>query len=395
MPVKTLLVVLFFTFLNSNAANAVDLRFSGFGDVIYGVRSDDPADRDEAAAFAEFGPDAIPFNAQEGFTITGIDFVVIADMTEEFTFLAELNFQTLRGETNEIETDMERIFINYEFSEAINLQAGLYFTPVGYHNRFLYSRAWLMNSIQIADLFEEELNLAPTHSIGANVHGTIHFDNGHAMRYIFGIANGRGEDPVQAKYARDEDDNVEYTWLLEWVVPMFNESRLGISGWFDKVEGVFVPEFGDVISIDDPGAQQLRMDETGFNAYLVIRTHHIEVLAEYVLSGREDTTGLLDKNQYDMTGFTFEVSYRAMAGQLHPYIRYDVIEFEDPGGDPWLSLREDGGNYEKVYLMETEALMVGLAYDLNAHARVKVEYVKNNKGARREDAFAIQFAYGF
>lgn len=36
-----------------------------------------------------------------------------------------------------------------------------------------------MNSIQVPDFFEEELNLFPTHSIGVAAHGQFAFANGH------------------------------------------------------------------------------------------------------------------------------------------------------------------------------------------------------------------------
>ena len=66
-----------------------------------------------------------------------------------------------------------------------------------------------------------------------------------------------------------------------------------------------------------------------------------------------------------MKGLTLEIAGRAMQGRLHPYIRYDLTEFEDPGGDPYLSVRADGDDYTKVFVTESEAAIVGVAYDLN------------------------------
>ena len=271
-------------FMQTQPTYAVDIRFSGFGDVSVGVRSADAADPIEETLFDQFGTGSFPPSAHEGFTITGVDFVTIVDLTEDFTFLAEVNFQAARQESSEFEVDVERVFINYDLDPRFNLQAGLYFTPIGYHNRFLYSRAWLMNSIQIPDLFEEELNLVPTHSIGVNANGTFHFDNGHALRYVVGLHNGRGPAPDHAIYARDPDSGNEITWLAEWVVPMFNESRIGFSGWWDKIDSYYVPDFGDVVDANDPAAQRLKMDETGFDFYITIRAQKFDILFEYVTS---------------------------------------------------------------------------------------------------------------
>ncbi len=116
---------------------AVDVRFSGFGDIIVGSNSGGPADDNDALLYGQFGTDEVPLSSHDGVTLTGVDFVAIVDLTEDFTFLTEVNLQTVRGGSSEIEVDVERIFINYDMDPRLNIQAGLYFTPIGYHNRFL------------------------------------------------------------------------------------------------------------------------------------------------------------------------------------------------------------------------------------------------------------------
>ena len=120
----------------SPSAFAVDIRFSGFGGVILGLRSGDPADDVELARYEANGSDSWALNEHDGFTVTGVDFVTIVDLSDELTFLTEANLQTVRGGSSEIEIDIERIFLNYELSQKLNFQTGLYFTPIGYHNKF-------------------------------------------------------------------------------------------------------------------------------------------------------------------------------------------------------------------------------------------------------------------
>ncbi|MBV1884475.1 MAG: hypothetical protein KUG82_22735 [Pseudomonadales bacterium] len=372
---------------------AVDARFSGFGDVILGLRSDGPADDVELARYEANGSDGWPLNEHDGFTVTGVDFVTIVDLSEELTFLTEANLQTVRGGSSEIEIDIERIFLNYSYSQKVNFQTGLYFTPIGYHNRFLYSRAWLMDSIQIPDLFEEELNLVPTHSVGFMVHGTFPLRSGNSLRYIVNIANGRGPAPNAAIYARDPDGGMEFTWLLEWTIPQFNQSRFGLSGWMDQVDSRYLPEYGD----EDPTTSAgLSMDEIGFNPYVVINTHLFHILAEYVWSTREDREGNLPQDEYTMSGFTFEISMRLKEGKLHPYIRYDSTSFEEEGGSPYLSVRGDTDEgFTRVYIPETQAVMFGAAYDVSSHFRLKTEFVHNMEGHRAENVLMFQAAFGF
>jgi len=105
-------------------------------------------------------------------------------MTDAITFLGEINFQAARSASSEIEIDVERFFVNYRIDPRFNLQGGLYFTPIGVNNRFLYASAWLMNSIRVPDFFEEELNLFPTHSVGVGVNGEFEVGNGPRVRRV-------------------------------------------------------------------------------------------------------------------------------------------------------------------------------------------------------------------
>ena len=62
---------------------AVDVRFSGFGDIIVGSNWGGPADSDDALLYEQFGTDEVPLSSHDGITLTGVDFVVIVDLTED------------------------------------------------------------------------------------------------------------------------------------------------------------------------------------------------------------------------------------------------------------------------------------------------------------------------
>src|SRR5262245_54099013 len=231
------------------AARAQSLRFSGFGDFVFGAVNGGPADPLALDKFHSFGADEDPVNTNRGFGLTGTDFVVLADMTDDATFLGEINLQTGRGGSSDLELDVERFFVNYRINPRFNIQAGLFFTPIGYNNRFLYARAWLMNSIQVPDFFEEELNLFPTHSIGINVHGEVPFKSGHRLGYIASVSNGRAATPNSSVYARDFTRNKEVTGLVEWLVPGYRDSRVGISGWAGDIVTRRVDGFGGISDV--------------------------------------------------------------------------------------------------------------------------------------------------
>jgi hypothetical protein len=373
-------------------AQAQTLRFSGFGDFVFGTSGGGKADAGATAKFVKFGADPDPVNTNRGFGLTGTDFVVLADMTDDVTFLGEINLQAGRGTSSNLELDVERFFVNYRIDRRFNLQAGLFFTPIGYNNRFLYARAWLMNSIQVPDFFEEELNLFPTHSIGVAAHGELPMRSGHRIAYVISLANGRAKAPDQAVYARDYSGNKEATYLVEWLIPGFKDSRVGFSGWTGRVDSKRVGALGEVI--EGASAEALQLRERGIDAHLVVNKRFFSVNAEYLRSQQTDTQDNLNGAAYVTQGGLIEASLHVMKGRLHPYVRFDRTSLPEDGG-PYLSLREDGGNYTRVYVPETKSAMTGVAYDLNQHLRLKAEYFRHLAGPRDRHGAQVQMAFGF
>jgi len=371
-------------------AQAQNLRFSGFGDFVFGANGGGKADAAATDMFGQFGSDVDPVNTNRGFGLTGTDFVVLADMTDNATFLGEINLQTGRGGSSDLGLDVERFFVNYRINPRFNVQAGLFFTPIGYNNRFLYARAWLMNSIQVPDFFEEELNLFPTHSIGVAAHGEFAFTNGHRLAYVVSAANGRPHTPDGAVYARDYTSNKEMTGLLEWLIPGFKDSRIGVSGWFGNIDSVRLGGLGEVV--DAATAETLKLKEHGLDTYVVVNNRHFSVNAEWVRTLQRDR--VVTANEYEISGGLIEVSAHLRDGKMHPYVRFDRTMLPDDGG-PYISLRETDAGYTRVYVPESKAAMTGVAYDLNQHMRVKGEYIHHMAGPRDRHGVAGQLAFGF
>ena len=370
----------------------VALRFSGFGDFTGGIVAGDYASSTARTSFESFGADPDPVNTSRGFGLTGTDFVVIADMTDRFAFLGEINLQAGRGGSGEIELDIERFFMDYQVNEAFNLQGGLFFTPIGYNNRFLYARAWLMHSIQVPDFYEEELNLVPTHTIGVAAYGAFSLGPNARLNYIVSAGNGRASAPDGAVYARDPSSSKEFTALVEVVIPGYKDSRIGISGWTGGIETSQVDNPGDVVPLAT--APKLALWENGLDAFVVINTRAFTFNTEGVASQQTDRLGTLPQKTYSVWGGMAELALHTMQGRLHPFIRYDQTSVPN-GGGPYLGLREGDGEMGRIYVPEFKAIMTGLAYDVNLHLRVKAEYQRHFDGPRRKNAFAVQAAFGF
>ncbi|MGC4094283.1 MAG: hypothetical protein QM756_41520 [Polyangiaceae bacterium] len=378
------------------AADDLELTLNGFGDVNLGTTFGDPASAADATTFGVYGEDRFVKSSHKGFGLVGTDFVLTAQILEDLVFLGEVNLQTARGAQSELEVDVERMFIEKRFSPVFNLQAGLFFTPVGYFNRTLYSRAYFMNSVQIPDLFEEELGLVPTHTIGAQLHGQVRAGE-HRIGYALSVGNGRAVDPVSPIYARDNDGWPATTAMLEWFIPVAAETRLGISSWQDKIRSYQVTQLGEVIDILDPTAQRMKLTELGLDAHFVFKSTWVNAMLEGVFQRHQGSASQIPggAGSLDLYGLIAELSLNVGPERaMHPYIRYDRLDVP-PGGGPYLSLRRDGTSLTRVYVADVSLGMIGMAWDVMTGLRVKAEYSEAFTGPRDAHAVVGQVAFAF
>ena len=144
--------------------------------------------------------------------------------------------------------------------------------------------------------------------------------NGHRLAYVVSAANGRPHTPDGAVYARDYTANKEITGLLEWLIPGFKDSRIGVSGWFGNIDSVSVSGLGAVV--DGADAEALMLKEHGLDAYVVVNHRCFSVNAEFVRASQSDRVGGAP-GSYVTTGGLIEVSAHVKDGRIHPYVRFD------------------------------------------------------------------------
>jgi hypothetical protein len=336
-------------------------------------------------------------STHQGFGLVGTDFVLTAELPADMVYLGEVNLQVGRGTQTEFELDVERMFIEKRVNQKFNVQGGLFFTPIGYFNRTLYSRAYLMTSVQIPDLFEEELGLVPTHTVGLQAHGEFQLGQEHRLGYAVSLGNGRPKDPTQNVYARDDDGWRSATAMLEWAFPWATEGRLGVSGWYDRIKSYYVPRRGEVRDVTDPTLTKMELDEVGLDAHFVLKTHWINTMLEGVYQVHHDLKNNLPSAYASsaLYGWIAEVSANVgPGGAIKPYVRYDYVHLPKQG-DPYLELRAAGGQATRVYVNQTNCLMLGSAWDVVSAIRVKLEYSYAFASAREQHGIVAQTAFAF
>lgn len=184
-------------FLSSAKAQegGVKIRFNGFGDITAGHNWGVPANKTADSLFRNFGEDPFPKGTHQGIGLQGLDLVNTVFLNENLTVQSEVNLQVPRGGTGGPELDVERMYVDYKVNNKLGFQGGLIFTPIGFINRNLYSRAWLMNSVHMYRIVEEEYGFVPNHFIGATAYGTFNLSDKHSLKYTLGFGNGRGAAP--------------------------------------------------------------------------------------------------------------------------------------------------------------------------------------------------------
>jgi hypothetical protein len=126
----------------------------------------------------------------------------------------------------------------------------------------------------------------------------------------------------------------------------------------------------------------------------VIHRQLFSINAEYVRSTQTDQLGNLEGGKFVTQGGLAELAFHVGGGRFHPYVRYDRTSLPADGG-PYLSLRQDGGMFTRVFVPESEAVMTGVAFDLNQHTRLKGEFIRHLVGPRERNGVAFQTAFGF
>ena len=202
-------------------------------------------------------------------------------------------------------------------------------------------------------------------------------------------SNGRPTTPDSAVYARDFSDDKEITGLVEWLIPGFKDSRVGISGWVGSIALPHVPGLGEVV--EGATAEQIELSEQGIDAYVGQSTGSASASTPSTsASTQTDELGNLRAASIVTQGGLVELAFHVGGGRFHPYVRYDRTSLPADGG-PYLSLREDRRDvHARVRARVQRPVMTGVAFDLNQHTRLKGEFIRHLIGPRERNGVAFQ-----
>ena len=126
-----------------------EFNFMGFGDISYISRDD---------------------NDEGGFTVGQAVAHASAYLGERFSVFGEFS---LTARDSQYSIEAERLFVKYEFSDAVKLSAGRYHTPIGYLNSAFHHGAWLQTTVSRPEMIRFGSKIVPIHFVGALLEGNL------------------------------------------------------------------------------------------------------------------------------------------------------------------------------------------------------------------------------
>src|SRR5215469_8345117 len=132
--------------------------------------------------------------ASTSFSLGQVDLFITSNISDRFRFVTDLVFEKGRG--NNFEEDLERVLLEYRYSDYLKLELGRSHTAIGYYNLAFRHSSWWQTATgrPYLFLFEDEGGILPGHNVGASASGGI--PSGKlGLHYIAEVGNGRAPMP--------------------------------------------------------------------------------------------------------------------------------------------------------------------------------------------------------
>lgn len=289
------------------------------------------------------------------FGVGVLDFFLTAEFGDHFQILSETQIQGHETDTN---LSQERLWGSYRFNEAIYVKMGMEHSAISRWNRLYHHGSWLELTIArpfIAE-FEGHGGILPLHNIGVEIGGQHDIGAGR-FDYYGAVANGRAELPSQKTIAFDPNDQKAIEFHAGFVPAAFEDLHFGATVRFDEIP----PD-----SMNASGS----LDSFIVTGYAQYTRGALAILSEYGFIDNEDETSGED---FDSTTGYAQIGYRF--GDFTPYLRADFKDMQE--GDTFY-IREDRdlGRWRNT---------LGVRYDFNANAALKLEFDFGQADQRHED----------
>ena len=302
---------------------------------------------------------------RSAFALGQFDLYMVSKLTDSISFLGETVFEL--DENQETGVDVERLQINYHWSDAFRIAAGRGHTALGYWNESFHHGVLLQPTVARPEAlkFEDDGGILPVHFVGLEASGRT----GHGawdLGYVGYVANGRGIRPDVVQGAFDANQGKAVGGKLSLSREGRQGFRFGVAAYHDVI-----PPDPAIVGRESP------LGEWVLGAHFVYQSEHARLYSEYFHLRHDDqTTG---------AGYTHEAAYAigvVQSGRFSPY-----------GGVDWMRI-DSADPYFAGYRSLTRVL-VGLRFDLVSFNALKLEYQHDNRPGGVSQAVVLQSAFTF
>lgn len=321
------------------APDRVTLRVLPFGSVDVTSRSED--------------------GGHAGFSIGPFDLYITSRLSEHWSAIGELVFEN--GD-NALATDLERILIGWQASDALRLRVGREHNPLVRWNTALHHGLYMQTPIERPSMarFEDDGGPWPVHFVGLLADGSV---SGIGLRYGAAVGNGRGAIPDEVQVTFDRNGKKALVGWLGFAPPGLVGLEVSLTGYADRLPGE---------------AGELRERAWTLSGSYVGGPW--EVRSEY---GEIDHRAIDEGPSYRTEGWYVLGAYGLRSGTVKPYFMIDHMDV--PESDPFLA-----------GIPDREGWVVGLRWDPDPRAALKAEFTSQRVGGgHRTSTVRAQLAVAF
>ncbi len=286
--------------------------------------------------------------------------------------------------------DLERILVEYTFSDEFHLGAGRDHTCFGYWNRTFHHGAQLMTTIDRPFFlrFEDGGGSVPSHIVGVFAHGNFEI-GGSSLKYEMNIGNGQS-------IGLESDGVSNITGAAFNLNPSGDNNndksfagRLVFKPWSDKGLALGIAAVWnryDVIAPSDLASNPLNFQGMGqvlLEGEVIYTDDNFEFLSEFY-NFDNAIAGMPTQGSAKNLAFYIQAAYQ-ITGDLKPYARVECLDV-DPTDKYFLAMQQHN---KTTYLL-------GLRYDLvSAASSIKVEGRAINDAGVTSTELATAWGFGF
>lgn len=295
----------------------------------------------------------------KGANVGALDIFLNPQLGEHTRSLFELTFEV--DEQGQVQADLERAQIGYQFSDAATVWIGRFHTPFGYYNTAFHHGQEIATSLRRPKflLFEDQGGVMPNHTVGAWLTGADRLTDGKVTYDVF-AGNGQAiiSGEIDPRSGGVNHGGAIYGGNLGYV---FEETLDGLK--------IGVSAFRSKISDDEQVGRITQVDNAG--VYFAYDTDKFEYLGEfYRFNDRNLTDG--SPAHHSDAGFV-QLAWRLALAT--PYVRYERAVLDQT--DNYFSLQNSGASYYRT--------AIGLRFDLDIKSALKFEVARTKNTDRLID----------